>query len=223
MVWAAWTSEGRGPLRGELARIAGLNAPADVVSEIAWLHRNGTGVTFGFGGVPDFKNSTMNIASVAQGGVGLPDPDYYFRSDSATAALRAAYLTHVSRMLQLLGDAPRTADSETARIVALEAELARVSLTRVQRRDPNANYHKLSIAAADSITPHIDWAGFLQSAGAPAVPDLNVGQPGFFKGLDSLIGAAPIADWRAALCSFVPPLTAPLRSRASADRAVAFH
>ncbi|HXJ31614.1 MAG TPA: M13 family metallopeptidase [Gemmatimonadales bacterium] len=219
---AAADAAGAAPLKEELDRIAALNAPADVVSEIARLHRDGTGVAFGFGGVPDFKNSTMNIASVAQGGLGLPDRDYYFRSDSATAALRAAYLTHVSRMLQLVGDAPQTADSETAHVVALEAELARVSLTRVQRRDPNANYHKLSIAGADSITPHIEWAAFFQGAGAPAVPDLNVGQPGFFKGLDSLIAAAPVADWRAYLRWHVVRDAAPWLSSAFVNEAFTF-
>ena len=219
---AAADTAGAAPLKEELDRIASVQSPADLVSEIARLHRDGTGVAFGFAGLPDFKNSTMNIASVAQGGLGLPDRDYYFRSDSATAALRAAYMTHVSRMLQLLGDAPGTADSETAHIVALETELARVSLTRVQRRDPNANYHKLSIAAADSITPHLEWAAFLQAAGAPAVPELNVGQPGFFKGLDSLVAAAPLADWRAYLRWHVARNAAPWLSSAFVNESFTF-
>ena len=213
---------GAGPLKDALDRIAAINSTTDLVRAIAQLHRAGEGVAFGFGAVPDFKNSTMNIATLAQGGLGLPDRDYYFKTDSATAAIRAAFVAHVSRMLQLLGDSTATADSATAHIVALETALARVSLTRVQRRDPNANYHKLSIAAADSITPHIEWAMFLRDAGAPAAADINVGQPSFFKGLDSLIGATPIADWRAYLRWHAVRGAAPWLSSMFVNEAFAF-
>ncbi|HEY6223962.1 MAG TPA: M13 family metallopeptidase, partial [Gemmatimonadales bacterium] len=206
----------------ELDRIAAIASPAALVGEIARLHRQGTGVAFGFAAMPDFKNSTMNIAALSQGGLGLPDRDYYFKSDSATAAVRSAYTNHVSRMLQLLGDAPAAADSESGHIVALETALAQVSLTRVQRRDPNANYHKLSIAAADSITPHIEWAAFLREAGAPAAADINVGQPSFFKGLDSLIDATPLADWRAYLRWHLVRAAAPWLSAPFVNEAFAF-
>ena len=213
---------GAAPLKEEFDRIAGVNSPAALATEIARLHRAGTGVAFGFGATPDFKQSTMNIASLSQGGLGLPDRDYYFRSDSATAAVRSAYTGHVSRMLQLLGDAAAAADSETGHIMALETALAGVSFTRVQRRDPNANYHKLSIAAADSITPHIEWAAFLRDAGAPAAASLNVGQPSFFRGLDSLIAATPLADWRAYLRWHVIRAAAPWLSSPFVDEAFAF-
>lgn len=213
---------GAAPLRDELERIAGIGSPADLLAEIARLHQAGTSVAFGFAAIPDFKNSTTNIAALAQGGLGLPDRDYYFRTDSATAAVRSAYTSHVSRMLQLLGDAPVVADSETAHIVALETELARVSLTRVQRRDPNANYHKMSIASADSITPHIDWAAFLRAAGAPAAADVNLAQPSFFKGLDSLVAATPLADWRAYLRWHVIRPAAPWLSAAFVNESFAF-
>src|SRR5207245_11146485 len=106
------------------------------------------------GGGPDSNNSTLTIVNVSQGGLGLPDREYYFRPDSATAAVRAAYVQHVSRSLQLLGDAPARADSSAAQIVALESAIARLHLTRVQRRDPSSNYHKITLAAADSLTHH---------------------------------------------------------------------
>src|SRR5207244_13424047 len=101
----------------------------------------------------DLKNSAMTIASTTQGGFGRPDRDYYLRADSTATALRAAYLRYLSATLQLLGDRPAAADSTAARVVALETALARASLTRVERRDPNANYHKMPLVAADSITP----------------------------------------------------------------------
>src|SRR5204862_2656637 len=154
---------------------------------------------FNFGAVPDFKNSTMVIAAAALGGLGLPDRDYYVRDDSTARALRAAYLEYVSRTLGLLGDAPAAADEAAQRIVKLETVLARASLTRVERRDPNANYHKLTLAAADSLTPNLAWPAFLRDAGAPATEAINIGQPRFFRAVDSLLTAVPLADWRAYL------------------------
>jgi putative endopeptidase len=187
------------PLQPDLQRIAAIRSSADVVRTIAELHAGGRELLFGFGGTPDFKNSTMTIAAVSQGGLGLPDRDYYVRGDSAASALRAAYLHYVGATLELLGDAPAVADSAARRIIALETVLARAALTRVERRDPGANYHKLSLAAADSITPHITWARFLRAASAPRTDTVNIGQPRFFHTADSLLAATPLADWRAYL------------------------
>jgi putative endopeptidase len=190
---------GTAPLKDEMDRIAAIHSSADLIAELARLHKNGRGAAFGFGGSPDFKNSAMTIAAASQGGLGMPDRDYYFRTDSASTALRAAYTAHVSRVLQLLGDQPAVADSETARIVALETALAGASLTRVERRNPEANYHKMSIAAADSLTPHLEWTAFMNAAGAPSTDAINIAQPKFFQGLDSLLANAPVGDWQAYL------------------------
>src|SRR5206468_6741892 len=128
------------------------------------------------------------------------DRDYYLRSDSTARALRAAYVEYVSRTLRLQGAAPPPpADSEAQRILALETALARASLTRVERRDPNANYHKMPLAAADSLTPHLAWAALLRDAGAPATDSINIAQPRFFHAADSLMTAAPLGDWRSYL------------------------
>ncbi|PYP17889.1 MAG: peptidase M13 [Gemmatimonadetes bacterium] len=187
---------GTGPLQEELRRIGGVASTGDVVRTVARLHGSGREALFNLGGAPDFKNSVMTIASTSQGGLGLPDRDYYLRSDSTATALRGAYLHYLSATLQLLGDRPAAADSTAARVVALETALARASLTRVERRDPNANYHKLSLAAADSLTPHVAWAAFLRDAGAPKTDAINVGQPRFFRAVDSLLVALPLANWR---------------------------
>ncbi|HYL22257.1 MAG TPA: M13 family metallopeptidase, partial [Gemmatimonadales bacterium] len=213
---------GVAPLEPELRRIAAIRSAKDLVMTIAWLHRAGWDPLFNFGGTPDFKNSTMTIAAAAQGGLGLPDRDYYLRGDSAANALRAAYLGYVSHTLVLLGDAPAVADSTAQRIMALETALARASLTRVERRDPNANYHKMSLAAADSLTPHVAWAVFLHDAGAPRTDALNVGQPTFFRTADSLVAAAPLADWRAYLRWHLVRPAAPWLSSAFVNESFAF-
>ncbi len=190
---------GAAPLKNELDRIAAIASPRDLVQALAQGHRHGWEPLFTLGASPDFKNSTVMGTTASQGGLGLPDRDYYLRSDSTARTLRAAYLEYVSRMLQLSGDAPAVADSLAQRIVALETALARASLTRVERRDPNANYHKMTLAAADSLTPHLAWVVFLRDAGAPSTPAINVAQPTFFHAADSLITAAPLGDWRAYL------------------------
>jgi len=210
------------PLAPELARIAAIRSGKDVVTTVARLHRDGWDPLFSFAGMPDFKNSTMTIATIAQGGLGLPDRDYYVRTDSAAGALRAAYLRYVSHTLALLGDTPAAADSSAQRIMALETVIARASLTRVERRDPNANYHKLSLAGADSLTPHVAWRVFLVEAGAPPTGVINVGQPRFFRTADSLLAVAPLADWRAYLRWHLVRQAAPWLSSAFVGENFAF-
>ena len=213
---------GADPLKNELARIAAIASRADVARALARGHHHGWDPVFNFGATADFKRSTMIIAAASQGGLGLPDRDYYVRNDSTARALRTAYLEYVSRTLGLLGDAPAVADSEAQRILALETALARASLTRVERRDPNANYHKLALTAADSLTPNFAWPTFLRDAGAPATDAINIGQPRFFKTVDSLLTAAPPRDWRAYLRWHFTRHLAPWLSRSFVDASFRF-
>jgi len=114
---------GADPLKNELTRLDAIASRADLTRALARGHHHGWDPLFNFGGTPDFKNSTMVIAAASQGGLGLPDRDYYVRDDSTARTLRTAYLEYVSRTLGLLGDAPAVADSEAQRILALETAL----------------------------------------------------------------------------------------------------
>src|SRR5438445_1052652 len=190
---------GADPLKNELTRIDAIASREGLTRALARGHHHGWDPVFNFGGTADYKRSTMIIAAAAQGRLGLPDRDYYVPGDATARTLRSAYLEYVSRTLGLLGDAPALADERAQRILTLETALARASLTRVERRDPNANYHKLSLAAADSLTPNLAWPAFLRDAGAPATDAINIGQPRFFRAVDSLLTAVPLADWRAYL------------------------
>ena len=196
---AAAEKAGAEPLKNWLDRITAIASPADLALRLAEGHHHSWDPLFNFGAVPDFKNSTLVIAAASQGGLGLPDRDYYVRDDSTARALRAAYLAYAARVLQLLGDATALSDSEAQHILALETVLARASLTRVERRDPNANYHKMALVAADSLTPHFEWAAFLKDVGAPATQTINVAQPRFFQAVDSLLLTVPLQTWRAYL------------------------
>ena len=151
---------------------------------------------FGIGSQQDTKNSSEEILGVHQGGLGLPDRDYYLKTDSASAATRTAYVSHIAHTLALAGDDSAAAESAASRIMAIETSLARISRSRTERRDPLATYHRMPVAAANALTPHIEWATWIADAGAPAVQSLNVADPDFFRGLDTLLEKVPVADWR---------------------------
>jgi putative endopeptidase len=211
---------GTTPIKPALDRIAGIKTNADAFAVIAWMNKEGgAGGFFGLNGGADVKNAQMTIAQAQQGGLGLPDQAFYSRTDSAAGAIRTAYQSHISRMFQLLGDAPASADTQAAHIFALETALAHVSTSRIARRDPNANYHKMPIAAADSLTPHLEWRNFMTASGIPAVDSINIGQPGFFKAMDSIVAATPIADIKSYLRWHVIRGTAPQLSTAFRNEA----
>jgi len=208
------------PIKPELAQIDAAKSTAELFRLIAGFNKEGGGAGFfGVGGGADFHDARMTIAQASQGGLGLPDRAYYFRQDSAAKAIREAYLGHISRMLQLVGDAPAAADTEAAHIFAFETALASVSLTRVQRRDPAANYHKMPLAAADSLTPHLEWRAFLAESGIPHVDSIDIGQPTFFQGMDSIVAATPVADLKAYLRWHVIRGAAPTLSSAFVNEA----
>lgn len=193
-------TQGIKPLMPELARIAAVNGRPALESEIARLQMMGTRVLFGYYPEVDPKDATHYMASLGQGGLGMPDRDYYTKTDSASAALRAKYVAHVQRTLEIGGENSADAATDAQHVMALETELAKASMTRVQQRDPNATYHKLAIADVSKLAPSIDWPGYFRSIGVATTPAfVDVGQPDFFKRASELVSTVPIADWRAYL------------------------
>jgi putative endopeptidase len=159
-----------------------------------------TGVApFGFFVRPDTKNSSEEIANAGQGGLGLPEREYYFRTDDKSKALRDAYVTHVATMLQLSGESAADASSEAQKIMDLETKMAQASMPRVAMRDPNATYHKMSLADMQKLAPDLDLQGILRTMGAPAVSEINVAQPDFFRAIDTLLTTVPVDTWKAYL------------------------
>ncbi|MGH7741646.1 MAG: M13 family metallopeptidase [Candidatus Eiseniibacteriota bacterium] len=186
---------GSKPLAPLLAEIAAVRSPEQLAVTVAHLQQDGGTAMFRLTARQDFKNSARVIAFLGQGGLGLPDRDYYTREDSTSRALRDAYRAHVARTLQLTGMAPTDAASEATHIVELEHALAVVSMTRVQQRDPHATYHPMSGAELARIAPHFAWNAYFAALASPPTDTLNVAQPEFVHGLDSLLTAAPLADW----------------------------
>ncbi len=204
--------EGVKPLEPTLARIAALMSVDDIAVEVARLHQRGVGVLFAFGAVPDFKNSTQTIASTGQGGLGLPDRDYYTKEDSASVRLRTEYREHIGRLLALTGTPAAQAHTDAGRILAMETALARASMTNVQRRDPNAIYHKIKSNELRVLAPGFAWTSYFEGIGLGSLSELNVAQPEFFKALNGMLKDVPLADWKAYLRWHATDDAAPLLS-----------
>src|SRR2546425_4481767 len=184
------------PLQADLERVAHLSSVADVQAEVARQQRMGLDVLFTFTANQDAKHSSQMIAEASQGGLGLPDRDYYTKTDSASERFKQQYLAHVARTLTLLGTGPDEAERAAQRIMTIESALATASMTRVELRDPNAIYHKLTVAELSGLAPAFAWRDYFGQIGAPALPGLNVQQPEFFKAVNRLLDATPVADWR---------------------------
>jgi putative endopeptidase len=196
---AAAERNGGQPIVPELARISALTNRAQVESEIARLHSMGVSSLFGFGAEQDAKNSTAVIAGVSQGGLSLPDRDYYLNPDKRYADIRANYLDHVSRMFQLAGESSTQAASDAQRVVAIETALAKPAKTRVERRDPNANYHRMTAAELAQLAPGFGWPALFTGEGRSDISTINVQNPVFVKVADSLLTSGPLDDWKAYL------------------------
>jgi predicted metalloendopeptidase len=196
---AAINAAGIKPLQPELDRIAAVKTPADVLGAIAHLKLMGSGVGFSFFASADAKDSNMDIAQLYQGGLGLPDRDYYFNDDEKSQKLRQQYVAHVAKMLQLAGDSPEAAQVGAQSVMRLETMLAQASLARIKLRNPYASYHKVPVADLAKFTGDVNWAGFFTALGTPAFTEINLAHPDFFKALAAQLSSTPVADWQAYL------------------------
>ncbi|MEO8909207.1 MAG: M13 family metallopeptidase [Gemmatimonadaceae bacterium] len=206
---AAAERNGAKPIASELSRIAALGNRAQVESEIARMHSMGVASLFGFGAQQDAKNSTSVIAGVNQGGLSLPDRDYYLNPDKRYVDIRANYQDHVSRMFQLAGETPAQAATDAKRVVAIETGLAKPARTRVELRDPNSNYHRMTAAELAQLAPGFNWPAFFTGEGRGDISTINVQNPVFVKAADSLLSSASLDDWKAYLRWHVIDAAAP--------------
>ena len=188
--------DGYNPIKPELKKIAAIKSRQDLYKEIAELHKKGTPALFNFFGNADAKNSDMEIAQLAQGGLGLPDRDYYTHEDARSNDVRTKYVEHVAKMFILIGQDKELAEKNANIVMNIETRLAKASLTRVERRDPNKNYNKMTLAHLSEIDPGFEWKNYFKLVGMPNPGDINVGQPDFFKEVAVMINDVPLADWK---------------------------
>ena len=214
--------EGAKPLEPEFNRIAKIHDLASLREEVARLQGYGANVLFRFSSQQDRKDSTQVIAGATQGGMGLPDRDYYFREDEKYQKIRDAYVKHIANMLALLGDDSAQAAAESKTVMALETKLAQSAMDRIEMRDPDATYHKMELAEVQSLTPNLSWQGYLSDLGYPQIKQVNVGQPKFFTNLNDLLASVPLDDWKTYLRWHLISAAAPALSDKFVDESFDF-
>jgi putative endopeptidase len=193
---AAIEAAGTKPVDAVLQRIAETTNARGLPALAAQLQQQGIGVLFRFTSGQDAKESTQVIAIALQGGLGLPERDYYLRDDDKSKKLRDDYTKHAAKMFELLGDTPDKAAAEAITVLNLETALAKASMSNVDLRDPIKTYHKMKLAEVQSLTPDLSWDSYLKTAGHAAVTEMNVAQPDFFKALDTQLTSTPLEDWK---------------------------
>jgi putative endopeptidase len=203
------------PLDTDLARIAALKTTEDAMRLMADFHQRGVGGYFGAGAGPDAKDSSVYAFHLAQGGLSLPDRDYYLTE--AFAKQRAAYQAHVAKMFTMVGEKSADAEANAATVLALETSLAKACKPRADMRDPVANYHKFRVADAVRDYPHLALATYLENSGLGQMPDVIIGQPEFFAALDKQILERPLKDWQTYLRWHLINATAPYLNAAAEE------
>ncbi len=220
---AAIEKKGLEPLRPELDRIAGLQSKAELPGYLAHAHSIGGNAFFEFSSQPDYKDAGMEIAETDQSGLGLPDRDYYFRTDSNSVALREKYVRHMQRMLELAGQKPEEAAANAKEVMAIETALAKVSMDRVSRRDPARVYHAMTVADLSKLSSAFDWNRYIAARGAPKFDALNVTVPEFVKGFNDVIANAQLGDIKTYLTWRMLSTAASMLPRAFVDERFDFY
>jgi putative endopeptidase len=204
----AINSKGMAAIKPELEKIAGLKDKSQLPAELAHLHAitallaegSNSGATtalFGFSSSQDLDNASLVVASADQGGLGLPDRDYYLKEDSKSAELRLQYVAYMQKMLGLMGNDSAQATAQAKTIMAMETALANASMDIVKRRDPANLNHKMSLKELQALTPSFSWDEYLKTlGGAPPTAHYLILTPDFFKGVEQLIHSASLEDWK---------------------------
>ena len=191
---AGINAKGITPLQPTLDRIAALNSKDQLPALMGYLHGNGVNALFSFGSEPDAKDSMMEIAGTDQGGLGLPDRDYYLKTDEKSVEMRKAYVAHITKMFELTGEPADKAAADAATVMKLETALATASMDRVERRDPNKTYHKMTVTELQNLSPAFVWNGYFASLQGPSFTSLDVSVPEFVKGMNQMIAATSLDD-----------------------------
>jgi putative endopeptidase len=238
--WAACMDEsgieaaGLKPLQPELNRIAALKSKKDLTLEIAHLHHLYPGAWeggdnqsyapfFGFTGQQDYDNASIVVAQIDQGGLSLPNRDYYLNTDDKSKEILTKFRAHVQKMLVLAGESEAQAATDAGTLIEIETAMAQAQMDNVARRDPKNINNKMSLAQVRQLTPAIDWDVYLKAVNAPASEHYIVTSPDFFRAEDKLINAQPLDHWQAYLRWWVVHRSAPFLTKALVDENFDFY
>src|SRR5580658_7850892 len=215
------------PIEPLLKQIDGLASKRELADEMVRLHMVGVRALFSFYVRPDDKKSDQEIAHVDQGGLGLPDRDYYLKTDARSVELRKQYEEHITALFTLLAKAQGAGGgdpaAETHAVMTIETELAKASMDRVSRRDPANTYHKMTVGELAALTPDLEWKQYISTIGIPPVESLDVVAPDFVKGLNALIANTSMADLKTYLRWHVLASHADMLPRAFDEEAFRFN
>jgi putative endopeptidase len=193
---SAIENAGTKPLQQDFDSIAAIKSKEELPKELVRLHRGGTDALFGFDSGSDFKNASQIIAQVDQGGLGMPDRDYYFKDDPKSVELRKKYVEHVKKMFVLLGDDETKAAAEAKVVMDIETGLAKGALDQTSRRDPQKIYHKMTDQELAALSPGFSWAVYFEGIGAPRFDSLNVIEPDFIKNMQEVLARHSLDEWK---------------------------
>jgi len=202
------------PLQSEFDRIEAIKSVSDLQDVITHLQSIGVNAVFNFGSMQNFLNSKEMIGAGMQGGLGLPDRDYYLKEDTKFAEIRDAYVKHMARMFELLRDTPSNASQAANVVMGLETVLAKASLSQIEQRDPHAIYHMMNLTELNAITPHFSWPRYFNAIHLEQLQQINLGMPVFFRKLDEMLQQVSLDDWKMYLRwhlvqNFAPYLSTP--------------
>ena len=220
---AAVNAAGARPMQPELDAVTALKSVKDIAPLLARLHLEGDSALFGSGSTQDPDNSDSVIVGLEQGGLGMPDRDYYVNDDDKSKEDRAHYLEHVQKFFRLLGDSPDAAQKNADTIMKIETGLAKSSLSQVERRDPYKVKNKMTPAELSALAPDFDWNAYFAAVGVPHFELLNLNSKVFFKDVSDQLGSVPLADWKTYLRFHIVDSRAPYLSKPFADEDFAFH
>ncbi|MFQ5534333.1 MAG: M13 family metallopeptidase, partial [Sphingomonadales bacterium] len=221
---AATEAAGAQPLDGDMARIDAIASVDDLAKFITAYQAEGFNLLFDVSVFEDLKDSTRYLVYLSQGGLGMPDRDYYLKDDDDSRNLREKYVAHVANMLTLLGDSRERAAENAKTIMAIETRLAEKSLTRVERRDPESQYHLTTPeAATKEMTPHFSWRAFLDGLGLEGLAEFSIATKPFFNEVDQLLLEYSVDDWKTYLRWHMVSAVAPYLSSAFVDENFDFY
>ncbi len=184
------------PLSPEFAAIDAISNQAELQHAIARLHLIGIDALFAFGSMQDFQDSTSMIGAAMQGGLGLPNRDYYLSDDPKFQKIREAYLAHITSMFQLLGDKAEQAAAKAKTVMAIEMQLAKASMSEIAQRDPHAIYNMRLVADLDKDSADFNWSNYFSTLNVAQMSQINVAMPEFFTRINQLLNEVSIADWK---------------------------
>src|SRR5581483_4553636 len=219
----AVNAKGSAPLKPALDRIAAIHDKAGLIDTIAYLQTQGVSALFNFRSNPDLHDASMEVANVQQGGLGLPDRDYYLAEDAKSVESREKYQAHVAKMLGFLGDDPAVAKKEADAIMDIESKLAKASMERVKLRDPKNRDHKMKVAELQALAPNFQFQRFFEGTGAPKFEAVNVIAPDFFQQANAVLDSVPLEDWKTYLRWHLVRSDAPVLSQPFVDENFEFY